>query len=60
MLHMEEVGRVMRPEVMLHIGQKARRFIAGGLNDPTVETRKGRLYACMPRSLIAGWSCWFH
>ena len=40
MLHMEEVRRVMRPEVMFHIRQQARRFIAGRLDDLTVETRK--------------------
>ena len=39
MLHMEEVRRVMRPKVMLNIGQQARRFIARRLDDVTVETR---------------------
>jgi hypothetical protein len=38
MLHMEEVRRMMCPQVMFHIRQKARRFITGRLNHPTVET----------------------
>ena len=53
MLHMEEVRRVMRPEVMFHIRQQARRFIAGRLDHLTVETRKRLLHQRMPRVLIA-------
>ena len=44
----------MRPKVMLNIGQQARCFIAGRLDDLTVETRKRLLHERMPRVLIAG------
>jgi hypothetical protein len=54
MLHMEEVRRVVRAEVMLHVGQQARCFIAGRLYDLTVETRKRLLHKRIPRVLIAG------
>ena len=38
---------------MGHIRQQARRFITGGWNDLTVETRKRLLHQRMPRVLIA-------
>lgn len=38
MLHMEDVRRVMRPQVMGHIRQQARRCIAGRLDALTVQT----------------------
>ena len=53
MLHMEEVRRVMRPKVMFNIRQQARGFIAGRLDDLTVETRQGLLHQRMPGVLIA-------
>ena len=53
MLHMEDVRRVMRTEVMLHVGQQARCFIAGRLYDLTVETRKRLLHQRIPRVVIA-------
>src|SRR5262249_12162849 len=39
MLHMEEVRRVMRPEVLFHIRQQAWGLIAGRLDHLTVESR---------------------
>jgi hypothetical protein len=53
MLHMEEVRRVVCAEVMFNISQQARCFIAGRLNDLTVQTRKRLLHERMPRVLIA-------
>jgi hypothetical protein len=57
MLHMEEVRRVVRAEVMFHIRQQTRCFIAGRLYDLTVQTRQRLLHERMPCVLIAGWSC---
>jgi hypothetical protein len=54
MLHMEEVRRVMRSEVLFHIGQQPRRLITGRLDDPTVQPRKRLLHAGMPGVVIAG------
>src|SRR6266571_3072303 len=53
MLHMEDVRRVMRPQVMLNIRQQSRGLITGRLNDRAVETRKGRLHERVPGVLIA-------
>src|SRR5438128_1155902 len=51
---MEEVRRVMRPEVMLNIRQQSGRFIARGLNNVTIETGERLLHEGMPRVVIAG------
>ena len=52
MLHMEEVWRVMRPEVVGHIGEQARCFITGRLHPLAGETRKGWRHPLIPRVLI--------
>ena len=52
MLHMEEVRRVMRPEVMFNIRQQARGLIAGRLDHLTVEPRKGLLHERLPGVVI--------
>ena len=52
MLHMEEVRRVMRPEVVGHIREQARCFITGRLNHLAVEPRQGWRHQLMPRVLI--------
>jgi len=53
MLHMEEVRRVMRPQVMFHRRQQSWCLIARRLHHPTVETRKGLLHVRMPRVLVS-------
>jgi len=57
MLHMEEVGRVVRPKVMSNIRQQARRFIACRLDPLTVQTCQRLFPEGMPRVLIAAWGC---
>jgi hypothetical protein len=54
MLHMEDVRRVMRSEVMCYVGQQARCFIAGRLYDLAVQTRQRLFHERLPRVLIAG------
>jgi hypothetical protein len=56
MLHMEDVRRVVRAEVMFHVGQQARCFIAGRLDHLTVQTRQRLFHERMPRVLIAALS----
>jgi hypothetical protein len=53
MLHMEEIRRVMRPQVVFNIGEKARGLIACRLDDVTVEAGKGRRHQCLPGVLIS-------
>src|SRR5712692_5437961 len=53
MLHMEQVRRVMCPQVMFNIGQQTWRFIAGGLNHATVEPRQSLLHERLPGVLVA-------
>src|SRR4029453_12474888 len=53
MLDMEEVRRMMRPKVLFHIGEKARRLITGRLDDLTVEARQGLLHQALPGVVIA-------
>src|SRR5262249_25954778 len=57
MLHMEEVRRVMRPEVLYHIRQQARRLIAGRLYSLTVETCQGRRHPRLSGIVIPCLSC---
>src|SRR5215813_10304144 len=52
MLHMEQVGRVMRPEMVGHIGKQARCFITGRLEHLAVEPCQGWRHQRMPRVLI--------
>ena len=52
---MEEVRRVMCPEVVCNIREQARGFITGRLNHLAVETRKGWRHQHIPRVLIPGW-----
>jgi hypothetical protein len=54
MLHMEYVRRVVCAEVMFHVGQQPRRFIAGRLHDLTVQPRQGLLHERLPRVLSTG------
>jgi hypothetical protein len=56
MLDMEQIGRVMRPQMVFDIGQKPRRFITGGLNDLTVELGQGGCHQVIPDLLITGLS----
>jgi len=51
MLHMEEVRRVMRPEVMGNIHQQSWGRIAGRLHHPTGETRKSLRHQRIPLML---------
>ena len=44
----------MCAQVMFHVGQQPRCFIAGRLNDLTVQTRQGLLHERLPRVLITG------
>ena len=53
MLHMEEIGRVMRSKVVFHIRQQAWGLITGRLHHPAVETRKSWRHQRIPRVLIA-------
>src|SRR6266571_5456335 len=55
MLHMEEVRRVMCPEVVGNIREQPRGFITGRLNHLAVETRKGWRHQLIPRVLIPCW-----
>ncbi len=50
---MEDIRRVMRPEVMFNICEQAWGFITGRLDHLTVETRKGLRHALPPGILIA-------
>ena len=43
-LHMEQVRRVMRLQIVFHIGQQPERFITGGLDHPAVELCQGRFH----------------
>jgi hypothetical protein len=53
MLHMEEVRRVMRPQVVLNIRQQAWGFITGRLNHFTVEPQQSLFHEFLPGVLIA-------
>jgi hypothetical protein len=52
MLPMEEVRRVMRPEVLCHRRQQAWGLSAGRWDHLTVESRQGRLHARLPGVVI--------
>lgn len=52
-MDMEPVGSVMRLYGMLHISQKPRRFITGGLNSLTVQLDQGRCHEVIPGLLVA-------
>ena len=53
MLDMEEVRRVMCPQVMFHIREESRGFITGRLNDLAMKAGKGLFHQDMPGVLIA-------
>src|SRR5262252_234156 len=50
---MEEVGRVMRTEVLFHVRQQSWGLIARYWHYSTVEPRKGLLHACLPGVMLA-------
>ena len=53
MLDMEEVRRVMCPQVMFHIREESRGFITGRLNDLAMQAGKGLFHQGMPGVVIA-------
>ena len=53
MLDMEEVRRVMCPQVMFHIREESRGFITGRLHDLAMQAGKGLVHQGMPGVLIA-------
>src|SRR5215831_13972584 len=53
MLHMEQIGRVMRAEMLFHICQKPGGLIARGLDDVAFERREGIRHQCIPGVVIA-------
>ena len=55
-LYMEQVRCMVRFEIMCHIGQQPRRFIAGRLDHPAIELCQGRRHEVVPSGLITGLS----
>ncbi len=53
---MEQVGGVVRFEIVFDIGQQPRGFIAGRLDHPAVELGEGGFHVRVPAGLIAALS----
>ena len=54
MLHMEEVRRVMHPQMVFNISKKPGRFVTRRLDDVTLEMRQSACHQLVPGILIAG------